>query len=129
MGSYRKEKKKDLTVKSKFLGLGDNNYAPKMGSLNRQRPADILSHRLEMHEEQNNVSCSLRGEGGRGGHCVFLPLCAAGPNSDDSLTARQAKAHCRRTAPSSVRWSDMEKKEDRGFQNQKRGEGNKIKKK
>lgn len=33
---------------------------------------------------------------------VFLPFCAAGTNLDDSLTACQANAHCRRTAPSSV---------------------------
>lgn len=44
-----------------------------MGSLNWQQPADILSRRLEMHEEQNNVSCS-RGEGYCLYFCHFLPL-------------------------------------------------------
>lgn len=44
-----------------------------MGSLNRQQPADILSRRLEMHEEQNNVSWSL-GEGHCWYFCHFVPL-------------------------------------------------------
>lgn len=71
-----------------------------------------------MHEEQNNVSCSLGG----GALVGFLPLCAAGTNLDDSVTARQANAHCRRTAPSIVGRPGMETKEEQGFLNQRRRE-------